>query len=444
MLCGIALLNGYAQETFPRPNGGEYVFNPNKVSCVTESERISIQEILEKKKDLLKKTLKKTKKDNPLPPSFIWPVRQAEGFGYNSVWGISNYVDHSTSSDLIDFNCGNRTYDGHMGTDIYLWPFSWKMMDEEQAEVIAAEDGIIIFKDDGHFDQSCVMGGGSWNAIYLLHDDGSISWYGHMKSATLTSKDVGDSVEKGEFLGKVGSSGNSTGPHLHFEVYDAEGALIDPFTGNCNSLNTSSWWETQQGYTEPNVNAVLTHTAPPAFNDCPEIESANISTTFASGDTVYAAIYMRDQEPDTTINLRIRRPNGTLAGNWAFTFDTYYSSSYWYWLISPNMDGVWTWEAEYNGETVAQTFTVGTLGTNENSLSTVSVYPNPTTGLVTLEDSTNVSEVTITDALGKIIAIEKNPDGIKQADLSALAHGVYFLTMTAEDNKSRTVKIVRQ
>lgn len=434
------MLCGYSQEKMAF--GGEYTFNPNKVSCVTEAQRLVILEKIQQNKQLLLSAGTLQPKSTAEAPSFIWPVRQAEGFAYNDVWCISNYVDHSDSGQVVDYNCGNRSYDGHMGIDIFTWPFSWMQMDLGQANAVAAEAGTILFKDDGHFDQSCAMEGGDWNAVYILHDDGSVALYGHLKSGSLTTKTLGDTVEKGEFLGKVGSSGNSTGPHLHFEVYDADNNLIDPFAGGCNGLNSESWWQQDLEYTQPNINAVLTHSAPVDFNDCPDIETTNITDQFSPGDMVLAAIYMRDQEPDSTINLRVRRPDSSYLYNWNFTFETYYNASYWYWTIEPDAVGDWTWEAEYNGHTVSHVFHVGTSDVKENNLAAVSVYPNPTSGELRFEGGSPIVEVSVTDMMGKKILIEKG-DVIITTDLSPFAKGMYFVTFSSQDKKSRTIKIIR-
>jgi len=60
--------------------------------------------------------------------------------------------------------------------------------------------------------------------ILLHHNDGSVTLYGHLLGNVIAS---GDSVEAGQLIGYEGSSGNSTGPHLHFEVRVA-GEPVDP------------------------------------------------------------------------------------------------------------------------------------------------------------------------------------------------------------------------
>ena len=110
---------------------------------------------------------------------------------------------------------------------MYTWPFSWYKMDHDQVKVVAAADGVIIYKSDGNFDKNCGFNNDNWNAVYVEHADGSVAWYGHLKNGSLSTKAVGESVSSGEYLGIVGSSGSSTGPHLHFEVRK-HGEPVDP------------------------------------------------------------------------------------------------------------------------------------------------------------------------------------------------------------------------
>ena len=58
---------------------------------------------------------------------------------------------------------------------------------------------------------------GYGNMVLINHGDGYKTRYAHMIKGSITVS-VGDYVEAGRTIGKVGSTGNSTGPHLHFEV----------------------------------------------------------------------------------------------------------------------------------------------------------------------------------------------------------------------------------
>lgn len=67
--------------------------------------------------------------------------------------------------------------------------------------------------------------GGGGNRIVVDHGDGHYSTYNHLQEIFVTT---GDTVEHEQLIGSVGSTGNSTGPHLHFEAGSFEGGDYDP------------------------------------------------------------------------------------------------------------------------------------------------------------------------------------------------------------------------
>lgn len=61
-------------------------------------------------------------------------------------------------------------------------------------------------------------------AVYIDHGDGFVTVYGHMASASVTP---GQYVSQGQVIGAQGSTGNSTGPHVHFTVLQ-NGRYVNP------------------------------------------------------------------------------------------------------------------------------------------------------------------------------------------------------------------------
>lgn len=76
----------------------------------------------------------------------------------------------------------------------------------------AAAGTVIVAKASGY-------NGGYGNYIVIKHDNGTQTLYGHLSSVSVS---VGDTLEKGARIGGVGSTGRSTGNHLHFEVRGAK------------------------------------------------------------------------------------------------------------------------------------------------------------------------------------------------------------------------------
>lgn len=61
--------------------------------------------------------------------------------------------------------------------------------------------------------------------VKVRHADGTVTSYSHMSKFTVS---VGDSVQAGDQVGAIGVTGNTTGPHVHFEVLPGGGDPIDP------------------------------------------------------------------------------------------------------------------------------------------------------------------------------------------------------------------------
>ena len=163
--------------------------------CIPDEVRAQIKQQIEINRTALIRSGKLKPVQNRMPPMFIWPLRQADHVNYPGFYAISNYVDHDATGGLLDYNCGARTYDGHRGTDVRIVPFRWNKMANDEVEIIAAADGVIILKQDGNQDMNCQWGLGTpWNAVFVQHADGTVTWYGHMKSGSTTEKDSGDAL----------------------------------------------------------------------------------------------------------------------------------------------------------------------------------------------------------------------------------------------------------
>ena len=142
-------------------------------------------------------------------------------------------------------------YDGHHGSD-YLLFGAFDAMDAGSATIVAAAPGEVIEVEDGHYDRCHATAEGVdcdgyemiANKVVIQHESGHTTSYYHMMSGS-PAVAVGDHVECGDVLGKVGSSGNSSAPHLHFELEDAAGTVIDPYAGEFSQPET--WWVSQGG-----------------------------------------------------------------------------------------------------------------------------------------------------------------------------------------------------
>jgi Peptidase family M23 len=146
---------------------------------------------------------------------------------------ILRHVDHDPGPGVRDYACGKLAGDAHKGTDFAI-PDLAAMVDG--VEVRAAAPGVVDALRDGMPDQRLdeagleALGGRSCgNGIRLDHGDGWTTWYCHLRRGSLMVQE-GDLVEAGQTLGLVGLSGETSFPHLHFDLRQGD-RPIDPFVG---------------------------------------------------------------------------------------------------------------------------------------------------------------------------------------------------------------------
>lgn len=101
----------------------------------------------------------------------------------------------------------------------------------EGTPVLSADDGHVIFAG---WDKT-----GYGQFVMIAHDNGIVTGYAHLSKPEVVA---GQDVTKGQVIGISGSSGNSTGAHLHFEVRDQTlGRAVDPFPLMQNVYDDVKW-----------------------------------------------------------------------------------------------------------------------------------------------------------------------------------------------------------
>ena len=130
------------------------------------------------------------------------------GYHGKPVWPLPNFTEISSPYGWrnMSFDAGNGYL--HTGTDI-------SGPNAGGAPVVAAWTGVVVTANAPYQGS---MYAPQANYVQINHGNGLGSGYWHLLDVTVS---VGQVVQAGEVIGHCGSTGMSTGPHLHFEVYDA-------------------------------------------------------------------------------------------------------------------------------------------------------------------------------------------------------------------------------
>lgn len=160
-------------------------------------------------------------------PELILPVDCVLG----QTCEIQNYVDRDPGPGAQDYFCASRSYQGHNGVDFRIPDMAAQ---RAGVDVLAAGPGRVSRLRDGVADVSvraiglaAVDGAECGNGVVVDHGDGWETQYCHLAQDSVVVA-VGEAVEAGQPLARIGLSGQTEYPHLHFTVRK-DGNVVDPF-----------------------------------------------------------------------------------------------------------------------------------------------------------------------------------------------------------------------
>jgi len=337
---------------------------------------------------------------------------------------IVNYPDHDTAAGILDNSCGDKTYDGHQGTDFVLRSF--KTMDSG-VYVRAVANGRVFITKDSLFDRNKhTNAGGFGNYIGINHNYQYYTYYAHLLKYSLLVQ-VGDSVVAGQNIARVACSGNCTDPHVHLEVWDNNSVLVDPFTGPCQLM--PSLWAAQPLY--DTTLKVIDIGFTPYVPDLDTLrERYDVRDTFYAGidDTVNFWIQAQGLRTGDSIRTDWYSPGGAYWFSYT-TVQPYNGWYYYYWnyIYTPDTIGTWTTKFYVNNVLVStRNFyivaptVVPHAGRAEQSFI---VSPNPCHDRIFIQGAGQT--VILTDMYGRRIA--EYPAATNSLNVSGLPAGQYLL-----------------
>lgn len=299
---------------------------------------------------------------------------------YHKEYIIVNYVDWNIDSTIKDHQCGTKTYNGHQGTDFVIRNF--RLMDTG-VQVLAAADGIVTYIKDGlfdrekHSDTSKKLG----NYIALKHSNGYYTYYGHLKKGSIKVK-VGDSLKAGAAMAQVGSSGNSSDPHLHFELWWDSLYVVDPFKGSCG--NHSTLWLSSPVY-DSNFHIWSSAYCNYVTSLDTLKEEPKPQLVFTPTDSIinYWSLLYGIRKGDS-LRLDWYNPSGMLWYSFPYKAPTdFWYFYFWTYILFPSSgpEGMWYTQLYRNGVLVQKTYfnvqLKSGIKAQQDGLQQIAIVPNP-------------------------------------------------------------------
>lgn len=141
------------------------------------------------------------------------PGSRTDSKGYY-IWPTVGIISSKFGPRTVKIGSSN-----HQGVDI---------ANDKGTEINAADGGTVIYAQNSH--------NGYGNLIKIQHDNGAVTYYGHLSEILVS---VGDKVAQGDLIALMGSTGNVSGPHLHFEIRPNGVTPVNPIPKMTGELQRS-------------------------------------------------------------------------------------------------------------------------------------------------------------------------------------------------------------
>jgi murein DD-endopeptidase MepM/ murein hydrolase activator NlpD len=291
----------------------------------------------------------------PSPPTPLYRFFPMAGNTDHGDIVNGHFVDLDPTAGTQDYQCRGFVGNGHSGVDCGILTFTHQIVG---VPVFAARDGIVVFTQDGWPDMN-LFGGVQGNIVAIDHDTGAgiaTTEYYHLKNGSVAVS-VGQQVKAGQQIARCASSGNSFGPHLHFQTI-IDGDVYEPFAGVCRPgesgwsnqapLDTNDLFLVDFGITRSDLNNLANPWWQPWEIPC--------NSQFSISDpAIYFYWQVYNFPALCPFSVKFYRPDNSLAWNYTSTWSNpefFRHQKSWFGFEFPPMTpvpGTWRIEFSLNG-----------------------------------------------------------------------------------------------
>lgn len=246
---------------------------------------------------------------------------------------LQTLMDHNPGLSVDDYLCSARSYNassrfglGHQGLDI--GPLDWvghkndiPVLAAAPGRVLGIRDGVDDFTESSGFREAQENGNAPpscGNGVSIDHGNNWVTQYCHMQKGSVMVA-IGDTVSRGAVIGLIGVSGQTSHPHLHFQLMRRiKGDLIpyDPYDG---TSITQSCADRGQSMWDDDAKSTLAHT-PMAMiklgftdkkvNDTSLLVDLRTSKELDVTGPITVFAYIAGGHPGAKVSIEVRDPNG--------------------------------------------------------------------------------------------------------------------------------------